>query len=112
MTTADTMTPVLPATSETEREAAVRVQRIVRRIGGLTSAEYHREYRKKNAEKYRQQHNKDVSKRKHKKHKYLGTAYPEECKCLECKIVFKRDDAHARGFRFFGRYNCVCDSCA
>ena len=31
MTTADTMTPVLPATPETEREAAVRVQRLVGR---------------------------------------------------------------------------------
>lgn len=95
-----------------EADGRVRCSAVVRRIGGLTSAEYQREYRKKNAAKYREQHNKDVSKRKQKKHEYLGTAYPQECKCLECKMVFNRDDAHARGFRFFGRYNCVCDECA
>jgi DNA modification methylase len=39
MTTADTMTPVLPTTPETEREAAVRVQRLVGRHG-LTATLY------------------------------------------------------------------------
>lgn len=38
MTTADTMTPVLPATPETERGAAVRVQRLVR--GHLSATLY------------------------------------------------------------------------
>lgn len=100
------------ASTSTETCGASSLQPVVRRIGGLTSAEYQREYRKRNAEKYIEQHNKDASKRKQKEHEYLGTAYPQECKCRECKTVFNRDDAHARGFRFFGRYNCVCDECA
>lgn len=37
----------------------------------------------------------------------------DECRCVECGMIFRRDDAIIRGFRFlkYGGNRVVCNEC-
>ena len=78
---------------------------------GTTEAEYLRKYRIKNPDKYRAQHNRDVAIKAKRDYESGKRVHRDECKCVECKMSFRRDDAHMLGFRFLGQYNCICNEC-
>lgn len=79
---------------------------------GTTAAEARKKWRQENPDKYRSQHIKDESVKAERYHEANKRVHTDECKCVECGMIFKRDDAHIKGFRFIGRYNCICDECA
>lgn len=47
-------------------------------------------------------------------HDRNNVARRDECRCVECGMIFKRDDAILRGFRFlkYAGNRVVCDECA
>ena len=83
-------------------------------INGKRNPEYLKWYRRTKPEKYRQQHNRDVELKKQADHNANKRAFRDECKCIECGMIFKRDDAILRGFRFLKNAGnrVVCDECA
>ena len=92
-------------------------------IGGKRNPEYTRWYRRMKPESVtnynRSEKAKACRKRYYPKAQAAmhdsGKITPRnECKCVECGMTYKRDDAILRGFRFlkYARNRVVCDECA
>lgn len=104
---------------ETEGGAAVRSSDLLcarppARLNGKANPEYSRWYRRANPEKYRKQHDRDEAIKKHRDHEANKRVFRDECLCAECGMIFKRDDAILRGFRFlkYAGNRVLCDECA
>lgn len=92
------------------------------RIGGKRNPEYtrwlrgiHPEWVKNynHSEKARACRNRYFSKKRASMHNNGEVTPCDECKCVECGITFKRDDALLRGFRHlkYAGNRVVCDEC-
>ena len=80
----------------------------------LTNAEYLRKWRRENPDKYRAQHDRNEAIKAERYHEQNKRTHRDECKCVECGIIYKRDDAILRGFRFLKNAGnkVICDECA
>ena len=81
--------------------------------------EYTRWYRKLKPESVRnynasEKHKACVKRFGNAEHERNNVARRDECRCVECGMIFKRDDAILRGFRFLKNAGnrVVCDECA
>lgn len=108
-----------PAASQTAETKHVGISALLgtrppSKINGKTPAEYRRWYRRAYPEKYRKQHLKDEAVKADRYHESNKRAHRDECKCVECGIIYKRDDAILRGFRFlkYAGNRVICDECA
>lgn len=69
-------------------------------------------YRQADPERYITARNRWQAVRRGKIHEKLGIENTTQCRCAECGTVYDREAAKDRGYRFMGRYSCVCNECA
>jgi len=86
---------------------------------GKTNPEYVRWYRRLHPESVKNYNASEKRKACLKRfyeaeHDQNKVARKDECRCVECGMIFKRDDAILRGFRFlkYAGNRVVCDECA
>ena len=82
---------------------------------GTSSTKEARKWRLKNPEKARAKSKKDSLVKRSRDHDENKFAYKNECKCIICGMVFFRDDALLRGYKFLpncGGNRIICDECA